>query len=347
MAKKKKVSAAAQPSQPKPKPKRNVSGKSGSKPNRSGKISKKKRFSGGKKPKRVRGVSSGSKKKKKNKAKNKRRPKKDKKGLLKKHGKGRGRRKRKRKPRGKRNKNPGRNKDTIADRAYEKYLKKMYLPDESVVSRYEMNNVVRERIATTVRFENEMPALWTTLLIAAQGVDGSKANDIVVERFIGGPFSARIAIQNNGTDDVYLNRDNVAIFNINGGTLIKNEHTVPVTLPSKEARGGENSIQVGGNWVQSKKQAEELGQWILTNQADGGESYSLDVFGNVFLDIGDIVIIEHAETNLTDAMRFIVTGISHSFSNGLVTSVDVRRVWPTAGRSLAQKSGIPQNPVLL
>ena len=299
-------------------------------------MSKKKRFTGGNKPKKKRISGAGNKKRKVHKPRNKkRRLTGEKKGL--KRIKGRGRKMRKERP----------TKRSIADRAYEKYLKKMFLPEDSVVSRFEMNNVVRERISRTVRFENEMPALWTTILIAAQGVDGSTADDIVVERFIGGPFSARMSLQNNGNKDIYLNRDGVAIFNINGGTLIKNEHTTSVTLPSKEARGGEHSVQVGGEWVQSKRQAEELGQWILSNQGDGGESYTLEVFGNIFLDVGDVVVIEHADMNITDSMRFIVTGVTNAFDDGLKTSVNVRRIWPNAGRSLSHKAGVPQNPILL
>lgn len=301
-----------------------------------GKIAKKQRVTGGNKPKKKRISGAGNKKRTHNKPRIKKsKLRGEKKGLKK--IKGRANKMRKQRP----------TKRSIADRAYERYLKKMFLPEDSVVSRFEMNNVVRERISRTVRFENEMPALWTNILIAAQGVDGSRADDIVVERFIGGPFSARMSLQNNGNKDIYLNRDGVAIFNINGGTLIKNEHTLSVTLPSKEARGGENSVQIGGEWVQSRKQAEELGQWVLTNQGDGGEAYTIHVFGNIFVDLGDIIVIEHGDMNIVDSMRFIITSISNSFDSGLHTEINVRRVWPNAGRSFVHKTGVPQNPILL
>jgi hypothetical protein len=90
-----------------------------------------------------------------------------------------------------------------------------------------------------------------------------------------------------------------------------------------------------------------LGQWILSNQADGGESYTMEVFGNPFLDLGDVVVIEYADMNITDSMRFIITGLDHSTDGGYSTRVNVRRIWPNAGKSFAHKVGVPQNPVLL
>jgi hypothetical protein len=248
---------------------------------------------------------------------------------------------------GKRKKRAGNTKRSIADRAYEKYLKKMYIPEDSIISTYDMSNVVRERFKKTVRFETEMPAIATKVRVSAQGIDGSSANDISIERFVPGSFSARLIVQNNGSKDVYLNRDGQALFNINGSVLQNEEHTVSVTLPSKEMRGGESAIDVGGYWVQSREQAESLGQWVLTNQGDGGEAYSMEVFGNPLLDIGDIIIIEYADKGLDDSMRFIITSLNHSFSKGFGTQVSVRKIWPPAGKSFVHKTGVPQNPILL
>lgn len=284
--------------------------------------------------------------------KKKRTLKKKKKGLRSKHAKGNRKHRGKRlrgesKPRGKRKKRPGNDKTSIADRAYEKYLKKMYLPDESIISTYDMSNVVRERFKKTVRFENEMPALFLKVRVMAQGIDGSVANDVSVERFVPGAFSARLIVQNNGNKDVYLNKGGVALFNINGGVLEKDEHVETVSLPSKEMRTGESAIDIGGVWVQSQDQAKSLGQWIITNQADGGEVYELELFGNPYIDLNDVVVIEYGDKGLDDAMRFVVTSIKHSFNNGFSTKISVRKIWPNSGRSFVHRTGVPQNPLLL
>lgn len=263
--------------------------------------------------------------------------------------KGNAKRNKKKQGGGKRNKNPGRTKrvKVIAQRAYDKYLKKMYIPDESTISTFEMSNVVRERIKQNVRFDSDYPALFSQILIAAQGVDGSQADDILVDRYVAGPFGARMVISNAGQKDVYLNSDGVAIFNINGGVLKGSQHTETVVLPNKELRSGESVIEVGGKWVQSKAQAKSLGKWILAHQFDGGEVYSMEVFANPYIDVGDIVVIEHNEIGLTDNMHFVVVSVNNSYSEGMTTDISVRRVYPDAGKSFLQRQGIPQSPVLL
>lgn len=284
---------------------------------------------------------------------NNRRKKKD---LLKKKKKGlrgdRGNRKRHKHKQGggHRKKKPGRTKKVkaaIAQRAYDKYLKKMYIPDESIISTFEMSNVVRERIKQNVRFDSEYPALFSQVLIAAQGVDGSRADDILVDRYVAGPFGARVIMSNAGQKDVYLNSDGVAIFNINGGVLKGSQHTETVVLPNKELRSGESVIEVGGKWVQSKEQAKSLGKWILSHQFDGGEVYSMEVFANPYIDVGDIVVIEYEEMGLTDNIHFVVVSVDTSYSEGMTSEISVRRVHPNAGKTFLQRQGIPQSPILL
>lgn len=251
---------------------------------------------------------------------------------------------------GKRKKGQGKKKrikDVIAQRAYDMFLKKMYVPPESTVSTYEMSNVIRERVKRTVRFDTEMPALFSRVLISAQGIDGSVADDISVDRYVAGPFGARLVVSNKGNRDVYLNKDGAAIFNINGGILAGKERTMEVTLPNKEFRTGTGSLELGGRWVQSKAQAEALGTWVLKHQFDGGEVYTLDIFGNPLIDVGDIIFIEYADYGITDYMRFIVSAITHDYSDGLSTEIVVRRIYPDAAQSAVHKMGVSQNPILL
>lgn len=243
------------------------------------------------------------------------------------------------------NKNRGRDKNTIADRAYEEYLQKMNVGRGAKVSVSEMNNVVREKVDMEVRYENEMPALFSNMLISASGMgDEYDPASVSVENFVMSPFGASFAIQNNGGSDVYLSKDGMAIFNINGGTLIKREGKTTVVLPSKAERGGESAIEFTGNWIQSLTEAQSLGQWVLAQQGDGGEEYSLEIYGNPYLDVGDVIILEYGELNITDSLRFVIQSIAHDYQNGLKTSITVRRIYPNAAKMFTHTQGISQAP---
>ena len=46
----------------------------------------------------------------------------------------------------------------------------------------------------------------------------------------------------------------------------------------------------------------------------------LEVFGNPFISVGDVISISYAYHNLS-AIKFMVTSVSQSYSEGLATSI--------------------------
>ncbi len=84
-------------------------------------------------------------------------------------------------------------------------------------------------------------------------------------------------------------------------------------------------------WIQKDWQAEKLGRWIIENQGDGAEIYTVEIFGNPMMSIGEEVDVEYAERGLLPGkQRFVIESITNTVSSGHKTSIRIRRIFPKA-----------------
>ena len=51
---------------------------------------------------------------------------------------------------------------------------------------------------------------------------------------------------------------------------------------------------------------------------------NMSVFGNPLLSVGDVIKVKYEYNNLTADQKFLITDISHSYSQGLETAITCR-----------------------
>lgn len=79
-------------------------------------------------------------------------------------------------------------------------------------------------------------------------------------------------------------------------------------------------------WIQRNEDAESLGEWIKKSLINKGRIVNMSIFGNPLIQIGDIVSINYQYQGYNGTEAFIVTSISHSYSNGIQTDLVCRTI---------------------
>jgi hypothetical protein len=104
------------------------------------------------------------------------------------------------------------------------------------------------------------------------------------------------------------------------------EQSITVTDDNAIRRRGEVSLDITSDWIQSKASAQALGDWIKLHWAGGCDELQVEVFGNPFLQLGDVVSVNDPLKNMTPAThKYFVNEISNSYDKGLKTSLVLRR----------------------
>ena len=73
-------------------------------------------------------------------------------------------------------------------------------------------------------------------------------------------------------------------------------------------------------WLQNENDVQNLSDWIKNQWSKRQMIVKLEVFGNPFISVGDVISISYAYHNLS-AIKFMVTSVSQSYSEGLTTSI--------------------------
>jgi hypothetical protein len=216
------------------------------------------------------------------------------------------------------------------DAIYDQYIKQIKTRQGANLFFYEFTNTVKEYIEEkNIRFEKG-PALTAQLV--------STNPNVSIDSFTYSPFGANFRIRNNSGEQQLLsgsrNIGDVAdgsreeVLHITGNSLVQTDAQITITSKDLGQRLGDKKLEVDAVWIQSYSQAIQLGKWIIENQGDGAEIYSLKIFGNSFIDIGDIFEIEYAEKGLLSDKKFVVVSITNSFEKGHETSLVLRKISP-------------------
>jgi hypothetical protein len=84
-------------------------------------------------------------------------------------------------------------------------------------------------------------------------------------------------------------------------------------------------VQLDSEWIQSKDAAYKMLK-IIEMGIDGfSKEVSLNIFGNPLIQVGDIITLSYSLNGISQ-QKYLVKFVSHSFSQGLSTTLKLSRV---------------------
>lgn len=144
-------------------------------------------------------------------------------------------------------------------------------------------------------------------------------------------FRARMAIANNSPHMVFLTKESDEIVRVTVNlNLWTHEIVAPsdpeiievVTDPSNLAE----VIQLDSEWIQSKSAANKMLKIVQMGIDGFSSSISLNIFGNPLIQVGDVITLSY-DLNGIDQQKYVVSSVSHSFRQGLNTTLGLNRVY--------------------
>jgi hypothetical protein len=133
----------------------------------------------------------------------------------------------------------------------------------------------------------------------------------------------------NGEDTLTFGADNSVdqkIFVYGRAFSDEDQQTETVKDEASIRKRGLNTTTFESSFIQSQESAKRLGDWIVSQWGDGTEEYTLSIFGNPFISIGDIVTINYPEKEIDPTEKFCVVALSGATSEGIETTLTVRKL---------------------
>lgn len=204
----------------------------------------------------------------------------------------------------------------------------------------EMGPIVHEIRELDIIFE-KFPVLHSRLY-------SSNESQIVTPEYNATPFGAKFMIANSSRNNAIANGEDLLSFGkenaveqrmlIYGRLIFQEEGEVYTAKNSKGVqetpfqnedsvrRRGRVEVDIDSKWIQSRAEAERLGNWILKHWSGGNDEVQASIFGNPLLQLGDVVTLNYPDKNIfRETHRYFVVAINNSFSNGLSTQLTLRR----------------------
>lgn len=150
-------------------------------------------------------------------------------------------------------------------------------------------------------------------------------------------FGARFMLANasrhnayvKGDDDLTLGVDDVinqTMFIYGRAVYQGEEKTVTKRDEASIRKRGATKTEVTSRYVQTDEMANELSQWIIDLWATGVDEVNVKTFGNPFLQLGDLVTINHPTKGMAPAThKYFIVSINNNFSEGYTTELILRR----------------------
>jgi hypothetical protein len=143
-------------------------------------------------------------------------------------------------------------------------------------------------------------------------------------------FRAKMAIANNSPNMVFLHKDSDEI---NQFTINLNLWTHEVVAPSDpqiieriiDMSNLSEVVQLDSEWIQSKDAAYKMLKVIEMGIDGFSKEVSLNIFGNPLIQVGDIITLSYSLNGISQ-QKYLVKFVSHSFSQGLSTTLKLSRV---------------------
>lgn len=198
--------------------------------------------------------------------------------------------------------------ENAEETATEKELKKSY---------DEFGTVVREIIKRDVTFGGgaSIPNSFTT--------GGNKRVKMLAENK--SHFGAQAFVLNNTSESVPLADEEVNAFAVYGSTIGFSGDIEYFTDPPSEYAVIE-PITFESTWLQNEKDVELLADWIKSRIVNKAKIIDMKVFGNPIVSVGDIITVNYPYHKFEGTEKIIVTHVTHSFNEGLETSIKGRTI---------------------
>lgn len=123
----------------------------------------------------------------------------------------------------------------------------------------------------------------------------------------------------------FNSNENFSPLMLSGDILTQSgERFVQQDLPKNT---GSEVLEIGSDWIQSEASAERILKRLCSQINNSSITYSLAVFGNPKIQIGDVVSLNYSQANITDASsKYYVIAVDHEYDGGLETNVQLRKI---------------------
>lgn len=179
----------------------------------------------------------------------------------------------------------------------------------------EFGTTVREILKVNTKFESRpaYPIKWSTGDNRFATILGSKISN----------FGGEAYVLNNTSTTIPLQDGDVASFYIYGNSIGPSGQLEYITDDTSQYAVKEPAT-FDSTWLQSESDVKALATWIKDKVVNRGKTISLEIFGNPLLSVGDIITIKYTFNGLNGTEKFIITNVSHSYDQGLSTSIVCR-----------------------
>jgi hypothetical protein len=143
-------------------------------------------------------------------------------------------------------------------------------------------------------------------------------------------FRARMAIANGSPHMIHLKKDSDDVNNL---TVTLNLWTHEIVAPSDpeiiesviDQSNLSETVQLDSEWIQSKQAAHKMLKVVQRGIEGFSKTVSLNIFGNPLIQVGDVVTLSYSLNGIVE-QRYLVHSVSHNFSQGLSTSLNLKRI---------------------
>lgn len=183
------------------------------------------------------------------------------------------------------------------------------------VSLDEFGTTVREILKVNTKFESRpaFPIKWSTGDNKYATVLGYKISN----------FGGEAYVLNNTSTTIPLSDGDVSSFYIYGNSIGPSGQLEYLTDDLSEYAVKE-PVVFESNWLQSESDVKSLANWIKNKVVNRGKTVRMEIFGNPLLCVGDIITIKYTYSGFNGTENFIITNVSHSYNQGLSTSIVCR-----------------------
>lgn len=136
-------------------------------------------------------------------------------------------------------------------------------------------------------------------------------------------FGAEIYLINNAGTWVPLDDSSINSFSVIGNYVVTSGQHEYTDKTINEYSNPEPVI-FQSSWIQKEDDAKAVSNWIKTLWSKQQSVVNMQVFGNPLVSVGDVLTINYPSNNFDGTQKFVVMNVSHSFSDGLETSITAR-----------------------
>lgn len=141
-----------------------------------------------------------------------------------------------------------------------------------------------------------------------------------------GSFGSKMYLMNSSGTTQNVDSSSFTQISVLGSNLVRSEDLI---YKDEEINKFETQEPISFKtlWLQNPVDAANLSSWIKGQWSKQQRVITLNIFGNPLISVGDIVTIDYAYHELTSALKFVVTDVNQTWSEGLETSITVRSIY--------------------